>query len=466
VGETETVTINYTLVIGDVSVPASVSWTIAGRNDAPVAENDTIRAVGESGRTILAVRANDHDVDGDPLHVVDWTAPLEGSVSLDASGNLVFNPGNVFKALSAGQSATVSFSYTVSDGHGGTDTARVTLKIQGEGVFSAPQQTATASDVLEFNDQPVSLTIATPTATTTPTADLDLAISLGPILQPQMNILYLVDVSGSTSSRFEGTPVGDLNGDGHPNSVLDAEIASLINLTERIRGLGFSPADVAVTVIPFNGSADPTDGSHPVSAATFSLGGTGEGAIANYLKGLDEGGQTNFADALRAANDRLQGLDQGGESNFMYFLSDGAGQGSVDAELARLNDHFKVKISAVGVGEDTNLSRLNDIDNTGGASRLTAPDQLETSVLGTPARNGVVADVDIFVNGSELVDIGREDLIPTPNGFALDATVGGLERIVGDQNTVSAIVTFASGEVLRTELTIAGALPRSTDLIL
>jgi hypothetical protein len=78
----------------------------------------------------------------------------------------------------------------------------------------------------------------------------------------------------------------------------------------------------------------------------------------------------------------------------------------------------------------------------------------------------VVADVDIFVNGSELVDIGREDLIPTPNGFALDATVGGLERIVGDQNTVSAIVTFASGEVLRTELTIAGALPRSTDLIL
>ncbi|HEV2565062.1 MAG TPA: vWA domain-containing protein, partial [Microvirga sp.] len=322
--------------------------------------------------------------------------------------------------------------------------------------------------LLAFNNQPVSLTIEAPSATTTASANLALTIGLGAVLQPQMNILYLVDISGSTSDTFEGTPVGDLNGDGRSNTILDAEIASLIALTGRIREMGFSPADVTITVIPFNGSADPADASAGgiVNAATFNLGAMGEEGIADHLRGLDAGGGTNFADALRAANARLQGLDQGGEKNFLYFLSDGNGQGAVDAELATLNDVYGAKITALGVGGNAGLSRLNEIDNTGGASLLTSPDQIDLSVLGTPLAGGTVTDLDIFVNGSELLEFGPEDLVSTRDGFALDASVGGLRRLAGDGNTVSAIVTFASGEVLATQLTIAGALPRSTDIIL
>jgi hypothetical protein len=203
-----------------------------------------------------------------------------------------------------------------------------------------------------------------------------------------------------------------------------------------------------------------------VPAATFSLGQTGDAAISDYLRGLDAGGQTNFADALRAANNRLQGLDQGNEGNFLYFLSDGNGQGSIDAELAILNDRYGAKITALGVGEGANLSQLNEIDNTGGASLLRSPDQIDVSVLGLPLPSGTIADLDIFVNGTEIIGIGPEDLVSTANGFALDASIGGLRRLAGDENSVSAIVTFASGEVLATELTIAGALPRSTDHIL
>ncbi|MGK7543234.1 hypothetical protein ACSRCO_22000, partial [Salmonella enterica] len=83
--------------------------------------------------------------------------------------------------------------------------------------------------------QPVSLTIDAPSATTKASADIGLLIGLGEVLQPQMNILYLIDISGSTSSRFDGRPVSDLNGDGRANTVLDAEIAALIELTEQIR---------------------------------------------------------------------------------------------------------------------------------------------------------------------------------------------------------------------------------------
>jgi hypothetical protein len=203
-----------------------------------------------------------------------------------------------------------------------------------------------------------------------------------------------------------------------------------------------------------------------VNAATFDLGQAGDGAIAAYLRGLDADGETNFASALRAANNRLQNLDQGGEENFLYFLSDGRGQGPINAEIAILNDRYGAKITALGVGDNADLSQLNEVDNTGGASLLTSPEQIDVSVLGLPLSGGTITDVDVFVNGRNIVDIGLEDFILTPRGLVLDAPVDGLRRLVGDQNSVSATVTFASGEILATELAIAGALPRSTDGIL
>lgn len=470
-GESEAVTVEYRVVLDNGAVmPASVTWIVKGRNDAPVARDDQIIALGEAGRAVLNVLPNDRDIDGDTLRVTNWTSPFEGSVSLDAKGNLIFNPGDDFRALSHGETATVSFDYTISDGNGGRDTATVTLQVQGKGTFSSPDQTASDSDVLDFNDQAVALTVKAPTATTTPTADLELIISRGPVLQPQMNILYMIDVSGSTSGHFEGTPVGDLNGDGRANTILDGEIASLLALTEKVRALGFSPADVTVTIIPFNENADPANVSDPdpesLNAATFSLGQTGDGAIENYLRNLDAGGETNFANALRAASLQLQRLDQGGETNVLYFLSDGRGEGSIDTELETLNDQYHAKIAAIGVGEDASLADLNRIDNTDGAALLTSPDAIDASILGSPLQSGEVADVDVFVNGREVVGIGREDLILTGNNLVLRTPLADLKRLAGDENEISAVVTFETGEVLTANLTIAGALPRSTDLVL
>jgi len=468
-GERETVVVTYSLVAEDgTRIPATASWTVKGQNDAPVAAADHIAAIGETARTLLALRSNDGDVDGDTVRVVGWTAPLEGSLVRNSSGDLIFDPGDDFRALSAGQTATVSFSYTLSDANGATDTANVTLQVRGTGTFTSPGQSDSDSTVLGFNGQAVSLTIDTPTATTASTANLGLSIGLGQVVQPQMNIIYLIDISASTSDAFDGTPVGDLNGDGRSNTILDAEIASLIALTDRVRGLGFSSADVSVTVIPFNGAADPSSatGEGAVSAATFSLGQTGDAAISNYLRGLDAGGQTNFANALRAANDRLGTLDQGGESNFLYFLSDGAGQGAIGDELATLNDLYGARITALGVGESANLSRLDEIDNTGGASVLASPEQIDISVLGRPLPSANVVDVDVFVNGMEITEIGPEDLVATSRGYTLNASIGELRRLAGDANAISATITFSSGETLSTHLNIAGALPRSTDFIL
>jgi VCBS repeat-containing protein len=471
-GQTTTVTVNYSLSGAGTQTPASIVWTITGQNDAPIARTDAFANVNESRASALGVRANDSDIDGDALHITRWTAPIEGSVSLSRSGDLIFDPGSDFQALSSGETATVSFAYTIADENGAVDTAIATVRIRGAGTFSAPHEIAKASGALAFNDQSVSLQIDAPTRTTTKTADLGIAIGFGPVPQPQMNIVYAVDISGSTSGAFAGTAVGDINQDGTPNSVLDAEIESLIGLTERIRSLGFSTADVTVTVIPFNGNANPADDVNALQneintgSVTFGLGSSGDETVANFLRSLNAGGETNFESALQAVIGRLQTLDQGGEENVVYFLSDGNGIGSFQDELATLNSTYHAKITAIGIGEDANLSLLNEIDNTGGAEVARSTDELETSLLGFPVPTGDVIDVDVFVNGEEILGIGREDLVPTLAGFKLDVPLAGLTNRVGDMNTLLASVTFTGGLTLTAELGIAGALPLSADLIL
>jgi hypothetical protein len=471
-GEKAVVTVNYSLSFSGAQAPASASWTVTGRNDAPVARDDRIVEVDETGRSVLATRANDSDVDRDLLHIVDWTQPLEGSITLNSSGQMIFDPGEDFRALSEGETATVSFSYTVSDHKGGIDAATATVQVQGSGTFSAPHVTAETSGVLAFNNQPVSLKIDAPSRTTTTTADLALTFGLGSAVQTQMNIMFAIDVSGSTTTEFAGTPVGDLNQDGVANTILDAEIGSLARLTEQMRTLGFSPADVTVTVIPFNGSANPADAENPAqnddntASVTFTLGDTGDQTIANFLGSLKAGGGTNFEDALQATIERLQALDQGGEKNLIYFLSDGNGTGTFADELATLEAAHQAQITAVGIGENANLSLLDQIDNTGSAELATSTDQLDASLLGAPLPSGQVIDLDVVVNGIEVPGIKFDDIASTPGRHTLEIPLAGLARQAGDTNTVSASITFASGETLNTQLNIAGALPLSTDFIL
>src|SRR5690606_20048744 len=47
-------------------------------------------------------------------------------------------------------------------------------------------------------------------------------------------IVAVVDVSGSTSARFNGTAIGDWNDDGLPDTILDAEIAGLVRLHSQL----------------------------------------------------------------------------------------------------------------------------------------------------------------------------------------------------------------------------------------
>jgi hypothetical protein len=107
-------------------------------NRAPVAVDDT-ETTSEIMPKDLGVLANDSDADGDPLRVASVsTAATTGTVTITGGGRGIrYDPGNHFSALAPGESATDTFTYTLSGTTGaarvasGTPTATVTVTIAG-----------------------------------------------------------------------------------------------------------------------------------------------------------------------------------------------------------------------------------------------------------------------------------------------------------------------------------------------
>jgi len=105
-------------------------------NDPPLVEDDTAITDEDNSVTVAApgVLNNDTDPDvGDTLTVtaVDTSGTVGIVTDWDADGSFTYDPNGQFEYLPAGSSTTDSFTYTVSDGNGGTDTATVTITING-----------------------------------------------------------------------------------------------------------------------------------------------------------------------------------------------------------------------------------------------------------------------------------------------------------------------------------------------
>jgi VCBS repeat-containing protein len=60
------------------------------------------------------------------------TSGTRGQVTLSADGSITYDPRGRFDSLNAGQTDHDSFTYRVSDGHGGTDDVTVTVAISGK----------------------------------------------------------------------------------------------------------------------------------------------------------------------------------------------------------------------------------------------------------------------------------------------------------------------------------------------
>ena len=104
----------YTINGGDT---ATVTVTVDPVNDAPVA-NDDSATTDEDVEVNIDVLDNDTDVDGDPITVVSFTQPANGTVTENLDGTLKYVPDPDFNG-------TDSFTYTINGG----DSATVTITV-------------------------------------------------------------------------------------------------------------------------------------------------------------------------------------------------------------------------------------------------------------------------------------------------------------------------------------------------
>jgi len=121
-------TFTYTISDGHGGTDtATVTVTVNPIADPPVAVDDEATTDKDTPVSIN-VLDNDSDPDGDTLTVSAYdTASSEGgTVSCTSAGLCTYTPP-------AGFTGSDSFAYTVSDGHGGTDTATVTVNIAAPG---------------------------------------------------------------------------------------------------------------------------------------------------------------------------------------------------------------------------------------------------------------------------------------------------------------------------------------------
>jgi VCBS repeat-containing protein len=122
---------NYTVSDGSLSDTGTLTITISGRNDAPVANPDSA-AAGENQTISVNVLGNDTDVDNGAVLTVTAASAPSGKGTASIVGNQVqWNPGTAFDHLAQGATEIVVVNYTISDEHGATSSSTVTITVTG-----------------------------------------------------------------------------------------------------------------------------------------------------------------------------------------------------------------------------------------------------------------------------------------------------------------------------------------------
>ena len=132
---------------------ATVSITVTNVNDDPVANDDSATVAEDSGANPIDVLANDNDGPdtGETLTVTVVSNPPNGTATITGGGT------GVSYTPDANYFGSDSFTYTISDGNGGTDTATVSITVSAVNdkptVSSSPATSAASPVQAIYSDQ-------------------------------------------------------------------------------------------------------------------------------------------------------------------------------------------------------------------------------------------------------------------------------------------------------------------------
>ncbi len=250
-------------------------------------------------------------------------------------------------------------------------------------------------------------------------------VNLGASTTPskEINVIYVIDVSGSTNwdqnndvnQDGKVDSADDVNNDGRNGTILDAEIAGVIALNKSIG----ASANVKVGLVVFGNSAvlsdvSPAPGRQDFTTPLADIDGNGVIDLEESVTSIKEahsgqnnpqrvGSGTNFASALKMMNSGFQNISGSGNA-ITFFLSDGFDNNGFKASTSSIITTsiglgVKINTFAVGKGADSsNTGSLAGIANeTGGAfTVVTDPASLSTALPTVP----VVGISKVEVNGT------------------------------------------------------------------
>ncbi|WP_425404062.1 Ig-like domain-containing protein [Hwanghaeella sp.] len=427
VGESATDTFTYTVSDGNGGTDtATVSILVNGVNDAPDAVDDDRTTDEDTPLTISGLLGNDSDPDtSDTLSIasIDTTGTL-GTVTDNLDGTFSYDPTAAFNFLAVGESATDTFTYTVSDGNGGTDTATVSILVNG--VNDAPD----AVDDDRTTDEDTPLTISgllgndsdPDTSDTLSIASFDTTGTLGTVTD-NLDGTFSYDPTG----QFESLAVGESATDTFTYTVSDGNGGTdTATVSVRVDGVNDAPdavdddrttdEDTPLTISGLLGNDSDPDTSDTLSIASIDTTGT-LGTVTDNLDGTfsyDPTAAFNFLAVGESATD-----------TFTYTVSDGNGgtdtatvsilvNGANDAPDA-LDDDFVTDEETVLSGnvlDDNGNGSDNDPDTTDGRT--------VTAVNGTPLGAGAIT----LVSGALLTMNAAGAFDYDPNGQFDSLAVG------------------------------------------
>ncbi|WP_440991578.1 vWA domain-containing protein [Haloarchaeobius baliensis] len=202
------------------------------------------------------------------------------------------------------------------------------------------------------------------------TVGLDSTLALEDFERPQLDIVTVLDVSGSMNSQFDSYYYDEHDRKRETESgsqtKLEAAMESLCALTERLR------EDDRLGVVLYNHRAH-------VAKPLRDVGSTDMDAIRRHIRDIAAGGSTNLADGFEAAIDLLVEDAQDGQSDeadveqrvvFMTDMMPNTGTTSGDSLTKLFEDAASTGIHTtfVGMGIDANAALADTLSGIRGAN--------------------------------------------------------------------------------------------------
>jgi VCBS repeat-containing protein len=453
----------------DSSGTVNLVITVTPLNDNPTAVDDAATVAEDSGPNAINVLGNDSDApdSGETLTITGVTQGTSGSVAITGGGTgLTYSPNANFFGND-------SFTYTISDGNGGTDTATVNVTVTA--VNDAPINAVPAAQNVNQN---ATLVFSSGNGNAMSIADVD-ATAPQVTLTVTSGDLTLSGTAGLTFTAGDGTNDATMTFTGSIaaiNTALEGLVytplgtfAGGVTLTLTTEDLGQTGGGnlvdsdtVAITVNDIN---DAPVNSLPVAQTineevTLTLS-TGNGNAIS-ISDVDAGANT-----VQVTLTTAEGLlTLSGTTGLSFSFSDGngtgAGDGTADATMTFRGTIVDINTALNGLtftptvgfaGAATITITTNDLGNVGFGGAQSDTDALTVNVTAindapvntVPGAQATNEDTLLMINGISVADDAGtnpvEITLGVTNGTLSLASLTGLTFTGGANGTSSMVFT-------------------------